>query len=182
MAILLIAEHDNATLSDQTAKVLSAALQIGSDVHALVAGKGAKGAADAAARLNGVSKVLLAEADELTVRLAEPLAALVISIAGAYDTIIAPATASGKNVAPRPAALLDDAEVSDVISPDTFKRPIYAGTAIQTVQSRPTPEGDHRAHRFASKRLPRQCGCRREYLGGSQPVAFHFHPKEALRN
>ncbi|UVC15337.1 hypothetical protein IHQ72_33315 [Mesorhizobium onobrychidis] len=126
MAILLIAEHDNATLADQNTKALSAALQIGSDVHALVAGKGAKGAADAAARLNGVSKVLLAEADELTARLAEPLAALVISIAGAYDTIIAPATASGKNVAPRLAALLDDAEVSDVISPDTFKRPIYA--------------------------------------------------------
>ncbi|TIX79596.1 MAG: electron transfer flavoprotein subunit alpha/FixB family protein [Mesorhizobium sp.] len=127
MAILLIAEHDNATLSDQTAKALSAALQIGSDVHVLVAGKGAKPAADAAAKLKGVSKVLLAEADELTER-----------IAGAYDTIIAPATSSGKNVAPRVAALLDVAQVSEIIevvSPDTFKRPIYAGNAIQTVQS-----------------------------------------------
>ncbi|TIP78221.1 MAG: electron transfer flavoprotein subunit alpha/FixB family protein, partial [Mesorhizobium sp.] len=90
MTILLIAEHDNATLSDQTAKALSAALQIGSDVHVLVAGNGARPAADAATRLKGVSKVLLAEADELTERLAEPLAALVVSMAGAYDTIIAP--------------------------------------------------------------------------------------------
>ncbi|WP_457154366.1 electron transfer flavoprotein subunit alpha/FixB family protein [Mesorhizobium sp. P5_C1] len=138
MTILLIAEHDNATLSDQTAKALSAALQIGSDVHVLVAGKGAKPAADAAAKLKGVSKVLLAEADELAERLAEPTAALVVSLAGAYDTIIAPATSSGKNVAPRVAALLDVAQVSEIIevvSPDTFKRPIYAGNAIQTVQS-----------------------------------------------
>lgn len=138
MTILLIAEHDNATLSDQTAKALSAALQIGSDVHVLVAGNGARPAADAAAKLKGVSKVLLAEADELTERLAEPLAALVVGIADAYDTIVAPATSSGKNVAPRVAALLDVAQVSEIIeivSPDTFKRPIYAGNAIQTVQS-----------------------------------------------
>ena len=138
MAILLIAEHDNATLSDQTAKALSAALQIGSDVDVLVAGKGAKGAADAAAKLKGVRKVLLVEADELAERLAEPLAALVVSLAGSYDAIVAPATSSGKNVAPRVAALLDVAQVSEIIevvSPDTFKRPIYAGNAIQTVQS-----------------------------------------------
>ncbi|CAH2408125.1 electron transfer flavoprotein subunit alpha/FixB family protein [Mesorhizobium ventifaucium] len=138
MTILLIAEHDNATLSDQTAKALSAALQIGSDVHVLVAGNGARPAADAAAKLNGVSKVLLAEADELTERLAEPLAALVVGMADAYDTIVAPATSSGKNVAPRVAALLDVAQVSEIIEvvlPDTFKRPIYAGNAIQTVQS-----------------------------------------------
>ena len=138
MAILLIAEHDNATLSDQTAKALSAALKIGSDVTVLVAGKGAKAAADQAARLKGVSKVLLAEADELAERLAEPLAALVVSLAGNYDTIVAPATSSGKNVAPRVAALLDVSQVSEIIevvSPDTFKRPIYAGNAIQTVQA-----------------------------------------------
>ncbi|OHV86645.1 electron transfer flavoprotein subunit alpha/FixB family protein [Mesorhizobium sp. ORS 3428] len=137
MTILVIAEHDNATLSDHTAKALSAALQIGSDVDVLVAGKGAKGAADAAAKLKGVRKVLLAEADELAERLAEPTAALVISLAGSYDTIVAPATSSGKNVAPRVAALLDVAQISDIIevvSPDTFKRPIYAGNAIQTVQ------------------------------------------------
>jgi electron transfer flavoprotein alpha subunit len=138
MAILLIAEHDNETLSDQTAKALTAALQIGSDVDVLVAGKGAKAAADAAAKLKGARKVLLAEADELEQRLAEPLAALVVKLAGDYDTILAPATAAGKNVAPRVAALLDVAQISEiveVVSADTFKRPIYAGNAIQTVQS-----------------------------------------------
>jgi electron transfer flavoprotein alpha subunit len=138
MAILLIAEHDNASLSDQTAKALSAALKIGSDVHVLVAGKGARPAADAAAKLAGVTRVLLADADALENRLAEPLAATIVSLAGAYDTIVAPATTSGKNVMPRVAALLDVAQVSEiveVISPDTFKRPIYAGNAIQTVQA-----------------------------------------------
>lgn len=138
MAILLIAEHDNASLSDQTAKALSAALKIGSDVDVLVAGKGAKAAADAAAKLKGVRKVLLAEAEELTERLAEPTAALVVSLAGNYDTIVAAATSTGKNIAPRVAALLDVAQVSEIIevvSSDTFKRPIYAGNAIQTVQA-----------------------------------------------
>jgi electron transfer flavoprotein alpha subunit len=138
MAILLIAEHDNQSLSDQTAKALSAALKIGPDVHVLVAGKGAKAAADAAAKLKGVAKVLLADADELENRLAEPLAALVVQLSGAYDTIIAPATTNGKNVMPRVAALLDVMQISEiveVVSPDTFKRPIYAGNAIQTVQS-----------------------------------------------
>jgi electron transfer flavoprotein alpha subunit len=139
MAILLIAEHDNATLSEQTGKALAAAARIGSEVDVLVAGKDAEGPAAAAAKLQGVRKVLLADADELTERLAEPLAALVVSLAGDYDTIVAPATASGKNVAPRIAALLDVAQVSeivDVVSPDTFKRPIYAGNAIQTVRTR----------------------------------------------
>jgi electron transfer flavoprotein alpha subunit len=138
MAILLIAEHDNASLSDQTAKALSAALKIGSDVHVLVAGKGARPAAEAAAKLQGVVKVLLAEADELEQRLAEPTAALIVSMAGNYDTIIAPATSAGKNIMPRVAALLDVMQVSEIIeilAPDTFKRPIYAGNAIQTVQS-----------------------------------------------
>jgi electron transfer flavoprotein alpha subunit len=138
MAILLIAEHDNQSLSDQTAKALSAALKIGQDVHVLVAGKGAKAAADAAAKLSGATKVLLAEADELENRLAEPLAALIVQLSGAYDTIIAPATTSGKNVLPRVAALLDVMQISEiveVVAPDTFKRPIYAGNAIQTVQS-----------------------------------------------
>ncbi len=138
MAILLIAEHDNTSLSDQTSKALSAALKIGSDVHILVAGKDAKAAADAAAKLEGAKKVLLAEAGELEQRLAEPLAALVVSLAGNYDAIVAPATSSGKNVAPRIAALLDVAQISEiveVVAPDTFKRPIYAGNAIQTVKS-----------------------------------------------
>src|ERR1700712_291635 len=138
MAILLLADHDNASLSDQTAKALSAAARIGGDVHVLVAGKGARPAADAAARLGGVSKVLLAESDELANNLAEPLADLIISLAGSYDTIISAATSVGKNVMPRVAALLDVAQVSEIIevvSSDTFKRPIYAGNAIQTVQS-----------------------------------------------
>ena len=138
MAILLIAEHDNAHLSEQTAKTLTAALQIGGDVHVLVAGKGAKAAADAASKLKGVAKVLLAEDGSLEQRLAEPYAALIVSLAGGYGTIIAPATTACKNVMPRVAALLDVMQVSEIISvesKDTFKRPIYAGNAIQTVQS-----------------------------------------------
>ncbi|MGO4452276.1 electron transfer flavoprotein subunit alpha/FixB family protein [Phyllobacterium sp. TAF24] len=138
MAILLFAEHDNETLSDQTAKALTAALAIGSDVHVLVAGKGAKGVADQAAKLAGVKKVLLADSDDLANRLAEATAALIVSIAGNYDTIIAAATTNGKNILPRVAALLDVMQVSDiieVIAPDTFKRPIYAGNALQTVQA-----------------------------------------------
>ncbi|MDQ0996951.1 electron transfer flavoprotein alpha subunit [Phyllobacterium ifriqiyense] len=138
MAILLFAEHDNETLSDQTAKALTAALAIGSDVHVLVAGKGAKGVADQAAKLAGVKKVLLADSDDLANRLAEATAALIVSIADGYDTIIAAATTNGKNILPRVAALLDVMQVSDiieVISADTFKRPIYAGNALQTVQA-----------------------------------------------
>ena len=138
MAILLLAEHDNATLSDQTAKALTAAQAIGGDIHVLVAGKGASAAADAAAKLSGVSKVLLAESDDLANNLAEPLAALIVSLAGSYDTIIAAATSSAKNAMPRVAALLDVmqiSEITEVVSADTFKRPIYAGNAIQTVQS-----------------------------------------------
>ena len=138
MSILLLAEHDNASLSEQTAKALSAASQIGDDVHVLVAGKDAQGAADAAAKLDGVSKVLLAESDELAENLAEPTAALIVSLAEGYDTIIAAATTNGKNIMPRVAALLDVMQVSDitdVVSADTFKRPIYAGNAIQTVQA-----------------------------------------------
>ncbi|ACM27948.1 electron transfer flavoprotein subunit alpha/FixB family protein [Agrobacterium sp. SHOUNA12C] len=138
MAILLLADHDNQSLSDQTAKTLTAAAKIGGDVHILVAGKGAKAAADAAAKLAGVSKVLLAESDELANNLAEPLADLIVSLAASYDTIITAATSVGKNVLPRVAALLDVAQISEiteVVSADTFKRPIYAGNAIQTVQS-----------------------------------------------
>ncbi len=138
MAILLLAEHDNNSLNDQTAKALTAASQIGSDVHVLVAGSGAKGAAEQASKLAGVSKVLIADDASLANNLAEPLADLIVSLSGSYDTIIAPATASAKNVMPRVAALLDVAQVSEiieVISADTFKRPIYAGNALQTVQA-----------------------------------------------
>ncbi|KQV24372.1 electron transfer flavoprotein subunit beta [Rhizobium sp. Root1203] len=138
MAILLLADHDSNHLSDQTAKTLAAAAKIGGDVHVLVAGAGAKVAAEQAARLSGVSKVLVAEDASLANNLAEPLAALIVSLAGNYDTIISAATSTGKNVLPRVAALLDVAQVSEIIevvSADTFKRPIYAGNAIQTVQS-----------------------------------------------
>jgi electron transfer flavoprotein alpha subunit len=149
MTILLIAEHDNETLSDQTAKALTAAKEIGGDVHVLVAGKDAKAAADAAAKLDGVAKVLLADDASLDQQLAEPMAALIVSLADGYDTLIAPATTNGKNTMPRVAALLDVMQVSDIIaveSADTFKRPTYAGNAIQTVQRDRRQEGDHRAH------------------------------------
>jgi electron transfer flavoprotein alpha subunit len=142
MTILLLADHDNASLSDQTAKALTAAAKIAkeqaSDIHILVAGKAAKPAAEQAAKLAGVSKVLLAESDELANNLAEPLADLIVSLSASYDTILSAATSVGKNVLPRVAALLDVAQVSEiieVISSDTFKRPIYAGNAIQTVQA-----------------------------------------------
>lgn len=138
MAILLLADHDNAHLSDQTAKALTAATKIGGDIHVLVAGAGAKAAAEQAAKLAGVSKVLVAEDASLANNLAEPLAALIVSLSGSYDVIIGAATSVGKNVLPRVAALLDVAQVSEIIevvSADTFKRPIYAGNAIQTVQS-----------------------------------------------
>ncbi|AGS23592.1 electron transfer flavoprotein subunit alpha/FixB family protein [Rhizobium etli] len=138
MTILLLADHDGNHLSDQTAKALTAAAKIGGDVHVLVAGKGARAAADQAAKLSGVSKVLLAESEALANNLAEPLADLIVSLAGSYDTIVSAATSVGKTVLPRVAALLDVAQVSEIIevvSPDTFKRPIYAGNAIQTVQA-----------------------------------------------
>jgi electron transfer flavoprotein alpha subunit len=138
MAILLLAEHDNATLSELTARALTAASRIGGDIDILVAGKGAQGAANAAAGLSGVRKVLLAESDALANQLAEPLADLIVSVASAYDVFVAAATTTGKNVFPRVAALLDVMQVSEiveVVSPDTFKRLIYAGNAIQTVQA-----------------------------------------------
>jgi electron transfer flavoprotein alpha subunit len=138
MAVLLLAEHSNSALNGATAKALTAAKEIGSDVHVLVAGHNCAAAAEAASKLAGVSKVLVADAPHLANGLAEEVAATVLSLAGGYDAIVAPATASGKNVAPRVAALLDVMQVSDitrVVSPDTFERPIYAGNAVQTVQS-----------------------------------------------
>ncbi len=138
MAVLLLAEHTNTALGGATAKALTAAKEIGSDVYVLIAGHDAAAAAEAASKLQGVSKVLVADAPHLANGLAEEVAATVVSLAGAYDTIVAPATAAGKNVLPRVAALLDVMQISDIIkvvSPDTFERPIYAGNAIQTVQS-----------------------------------------------
>ena len=114
MAILLLADHDNATLSDQTAKALTAASRIGPDVHVLVAGSNAKAAAEQAAKLSGVAKVLVADDASLANNLAEPLAALIVSLAGSYDAIVSAATSVGKNVLPRVAALLDVAQVSEI--------------------------------------------------------------------
>ncbi|HEY4981344.1 MAG TPA: electron transfer flavoprotein subunit alpha/FixB family protein [Pseudolabrys sp.] len=138
MTTLLVAEHDNKTLKDSTNKALTAAKAMGGDVHVLVAGKDCKTVADAAAKLDGVKKALLADAAVYEHRVAEPLAALIVSLAGAYDAIVAPATTNGKNVMPRVAALLDVMQISEIIkvvAPDTFERPIYAGNAIQTVKS-----------------------------------------------
>lgn len=139
MATLLIAEHDNASIKDATNKALTAAAALGGEVDVLVAGEGAKGAAEAAAKLKGVRKVLLADNAAYAHDLAEPLAALIVSLAGPYDAIVAPATTRYKNTLPRVAALLDVAQISEIIkvvSPDTFERPIYAGNAIQTVKSK----------------------------------------------
>jgi electron transfer flavoprotein alpha subunit len=138
MTTLLVAEHDNKTLKDSTNKALTAAKALGGDVHVLVAGKGCKAVADTAAKLDGVKKVLLVDAAPYEHFVAEPLAALIVSLAGPYDAIVSPATTNGKNVMPRVAALLDVMQISEitkVIAPDTFERPIYAGNAIQTVKS-----------------------------------------------
>src|SRR3954471_13523638 len=113
MTTLLLAEHDNKSLKDATNKALTAAKQMGGDVHILVAGSGAKAVADAAAKLDGVKKVLLAEAPAYEHGLAEPLAALIVSLAGPYDALVAPSTTNGKNIMPRVAALLDVMQVSD---------------------------------------------------------------------
>jgi len=138
MTALVIAEHDNTSIRGATLNTVTAAAAAGGEVHVLVAGHNASGAAQAASKIAGVTKVLHAEAPGFEHGLAENLAAQVIAIAGSYSHLVFPATAAGKNVAPRVAALLDVAQVSDVtkvISADTFERPIYAGNAIATVQS-----------------------------------------------
>jgi len=138
MAVLLIAEHDNASLKDATHKALTAAAQMGGDVHVLVAGNNATGAAAQAAKLAGVGKVLHVESASLERPIAEPMAALIVALAPAYDHLVAPATGNGKNFMPRVAALLDVMQISDIAevkSADTFVRLIYAGNAVQTVQS-----------------------------------------------
>ncbi|CAM5186877.1 FAD-binding protein [Oligella ureolytica] len=137
MTNLVIAEHDNSSLKPATLNTVAAAAKIGGDIHILVAGKGAQAVADAAAKIAGVTKVLLADGDSLEQFLAENVAAQVLAVAGEYSHILFPATANGKNIAPRVAAKLDVAQITDVIgveSADTFQRPIYAGNAIATVQ------------------------------------------------
>ncbi|MCD6680170.1 MAG: FAD-binding protein [Burkholderiaceae bacterium] len=138
MAVLVLAEHDNASLKPSTLNAIAAAGRIGGDVTVLVAGSGCENAAQAAAQAAGVKKVLLADAPQLEHQLAENVAAQVLAVADGYSHILAPATAFGKNVLPRVAAKLDVAQISDIIgveSADTFTRPIYAGNAIATVQS-----------------------------------------------
>ncbi|RIX99993.1 electron transfer flavoprotein subunit alpha/FixB family protein [Aureimonas flava] len=138
MTTLLIAEHDNAHLSGETAKALTAAAQLGAEVHVLVAGQGSGAVAEAAAGLQGVAKVLHAEDAAYGHHLAEPLAALVVGLAPGYGAVVAPATAALKNALPRAAALLDVMQVSDVtavLAADTFERPVYAGNAVETVRS-----------------------------------------------
>ena len=138
MASLVIAEHDNAALKDATHKTVTAAGEISAPVHVLVAGENCAAVADAAAKIAGVEKVLLADAPIYARQLAEPMEALILSLAGKYDAILAPATTSGKNILPRVAAKLDVGQISEilkVVSPDTFERPIYAGNAIETVQA-----------------------------------------------
>ena len=138
MTTLILADHDNAALKESTGRAVSAALELGGEIHVLVTGEGCRPVAEAAAQLAGVTKVLLAEDASLGHLLAEPVAALILGLAQGYDVLAAPATAAGKNVMPRVAALLDVMQVSDVIrvlGPDTFERPIYAGNAIQTVQA-----------------------------------------------
>src|SRR4030095_8587458 len=135
---LVVAEHDNAGVRPATLNTVTAAAQLGGQVHVLIAGSGSSGAATAAAAIAGVAKVLHADADIFAHGLAENVAAQVLALASGYSHFLFAATASGKNTAPRVAAKLDVAQISDitkVISPDTFERPIYAGNAIATVQS-----------------------------------------------
>ena len=138
MAALVIAEHDNQSLKVATLNAVAAALQCSPEVDILVAGNGTDAAVQAAAQIAGVRKVIQIDAPNLADQLAESLAAQILAIASGYSHVLAPATANGKNVLPRVAAKLDVAQLSDitkVISPDTFERPIYAGNAIATVQS-----------------------------------------------
>jgi electron transfer flavoprotein alpha subunit len=138
MAVLLVADHDNKTLGTSVAKTMAAAKALGQEVHVLVAGAGCKPVAEAAASLDGAAKVLLADAPQYEHQLAEEMAALIVPLMANYDAVVAGSTAASKNIMPRVAALLDVMQVSDitkVVSPDTFERPIYAGNALQTVQS-----------------------------------------------
>ncbi|HZC16676.1 MAG TPA: electron transfer flavoprotein subunit alpha/FixB family protein [Caulobacteraceae bacterium] len=138
MAVLVVADHDNVSLKDNTNKTVTAATALSNDVDILVAGKGVDAVAAAAAKIEGVRKVLVAESDDLGKQIAEAVAATVLAMAPGYDAILIPATSAGKNFAPRVAAKLDVAPISEIIevvSPDTFVRPIYAGNALETVQS-----------------------------------------------
>ena len=139
MAALVLAEHDNRSLDEATAKTVTAASKISAPVHVLVAGSDCASVGEAAAKLSGVEKVLLADDGIYANFLAEPMAELVLSLSSAYDAILAPATANGKNILPRVAAKLDLPQISEIVSvesPETFRRPIYAGNAIETVEAK----------------------------------------------
>ena len=138
MTVLLVADHDNKSLSPATAKAMTAAKALGEDIHVLVAGAGCRAVAESAAKLDGAAKVLFAEAPNLESRLAEDMAELIVPMMANYSALLTAATSVGKNFMPRVAAMLDVAQISEIIkvvSADTFERPIYAGNAIQTVQS-----------------------------------------------
>ncbi|HEX5600619.1 MAG TPA: electron transfer flavoprotein subunit alpha/FixB family protein, partial [Hyphomicrobiaceae bacterium] len=138
MAVLVLAEHTNDTFNAVTAKAVTAAAALGGEVHILVAGSNCRPAAEGAAKIEGVSKVLVADAPHLANQIAEEMAALIVPLMANYDALVAPSTARGKNILPRVAAMLDVMQISDITavkSPDTFERPIYAGNAVQTVQS-----------------------------------------------
>src|SRR6266550_4971992 len=138
MAALVLAEHNNASLDQATAKTVTAAAQISLPVHILVAGAKCAGVAAQAAKLAGVEKVLLADDARYANFLAEPMAELVLARAATYDAILAPATANGKNILPRVAAKLDVPQISEIVAveaSDTFRRPIYAGNAIETIKA-----------------------------------------------
>lgn len=138
MTVLLVADHDNSALSPATAKAMTAAAALGGDIHVLVAGAGCGSVGEQAAQLDGVAKVLVADGAQLEHQLAEEMAELIVPLMENYDALVCAATTTGKNFMPRIAALLDVAQISDitaVLSPDTFERPVYAGNALQTVQS-----------------------------------------------
>ena len=138
MTTLLLAEHDNKTLAATVAKAMTAARALGEEVQVLVAGADCRAVADSAAKLEGAAKVLHADAPQFAHQLAEEMAVLIVGLMGSYNALVAPSTASGKNILPRVAAALDVMQISDVIkvvAPNTFERPIYAGNAIQTVES-----------------------------------------------
>src|SRR5581483_453621 len=138
MAVLVIADHDNAHVRDSTHKTVTAALKLSNEVDVLVAGKDCDGAAQQAAKIEGVRKVLVAESDQLNEGMAEAFEALVVPLMANYDAVLTPATSQGKNIAPRIAAKLDVSQLSDitdVVDGSTFVRPIYAGNALETVKS-----------------------------------------------
>ena len=138
MTLLVLAEHDGVSIKEATLPTITAARQVGGDVHVLVAGQGARAAADAATKIAGVAKVLLADDAAYAHALAENVAPLIVELMGGYDALLAPATTTGKNIAPRVAALLDVQQISDIVAvggPDSFDRPIYAGNAIATVKT-----------------------------------------------